>query len=456
LEAAIAAVRRHAPDFMPDPSFASIQQALSTGTAASRAAAGVYLLTNPAGGLALLVHAEDATGAGVTPVDLPGLTDDALNDLLRDWFAAYGAYLSARTKDARDVARNAWHAQLDATTARLWDLAMGPIAAALQTRFGPTDTLPPGQVPVVTLIPTGLLALLPLHAAWMTAGPATGTDSRPVAGRAGEGGERSRHYFLDAFAVRYAPSATSLGHSLGRTGDPAPVARLLAVDEPWPVRAGPLPNSSREVAAIADLFAEPTVRAKAAATRDAVLAALPGQQVAHFSCHGANDWDDPLATGLLMAHNDLLTVRDLLAANLPGARLATLSACETGLVGGRLPDEVVMLPSALAQAGYAGVAASLWSVADISTAMLMVRFYQFWRTDGLAPVDALRAAQRWLRDTTNQEKSDYFEQFVPITGERMSDSVAVEFFTAALVQGGANARTFEHPYWWSAFYLTGA
>ena len=64
------------------------------------------------------------------------------------------------------------------------------------------------------------------------------------------------------------------------------------------------------------------------------------------------------------------------------ARLATLSACETGIVGTDLPDEVVMLPSALLEAGYAGVAASLWSVADFSTAMLMVRFYQCWRQKG--------------------------------------------------------------------------
>ena len=92
-----------------------------------------------------------------------------------------------------------------------------------------------------------------------------------------------------------------------------------------------------------------------------------------------------------MAHDEMLTVADLLDKRLPGARLATLSACETGVVGTNLPDEVVALPTAFTQAGFAGVVASLWSVADVSTAMLMERFYRLWREEGRTPAQALRA-----------------------------------------------------------------
>jgi CHAT domain-containing protein len=87
----------------------------------------------------------------------------------------------------------------------------------------------------------------------------------------------------------------------------------------------------------------------------------------------------------------LLTVRDLLESEQPGRRLVTLSACETGIVGTELPDEVVALPSALLQAGFGGVAASLWSVADISTAMLMEHFYR-----GL--IEAIDAARSIVRN----------------------------------------------------------
>jgi CHAT domain-containing protein len=54
------------------------------------------------------------------------------------------------------------------------------------------------------------------------------------------------------------------------------------------------------------------------------------------------------------------------------------------------------------QEGFGGVVASLWSVADISTAMLMEHFYRCWREDKLPPAEPLRAAQRWLRDTSNR------------------------------------------------------
>ena len=52
----------------------------------------------------------------------------------------------------------------------------------------------------VTLIPSGLLALLPLHAAW------TEDASTPT----------GRRYFLDEFTVSYAPSALALGHARER------------------------------------------------------------------------------------------------------------------------------------------------------------------------------------------------------------------------------------------------
>lgn len=237
--------------------------------------------------------------------------------------------------------------------------------------------------------------------------------------------------------------------------------RVLAVDEPQPVRGGPLSNSSREVAAIVDHFDQRTILAHEQATRPAVLAALAaGVDVAHFSCHGGNNWGQPLETALSMANYTLLTVRDLLELRLPGARLASLSACETGLVGTQLPDEVVMLPSALLQAGFAGVAASLWSVADVSTAMLMARFYDLWQGAGVAPVQALRQAQQWVRDTTNQEKADYFAihvpEWQPSGATKMAAGVAAEFFNEMeLRKDGSAARTFAHPFWWAAFTFTG-
>ena len=117
----------------------------------------------------------------------------------------------------------------------------------------------------------------------------------------------------------------------------------------------------------------------------------------------------------MMANDKVLTIKDLFELNLAGARLATLSACETGVPGTRLPDEVVSLPSAFIRAGFAGAIGSLWTISDKSTAMLMTRFYQLWRAEGMPPVFALAEAQRELRED----------------------------------------KRFCHPFYWAAFYMSG-
>jgi CHAT domain-containing protein len=141
------------------------------------------------------------------------------------------------------------------------------------------------------------------------------------------------------------------------------------------------------------------------------------------------------------------------------ARLAVLSACETGIIGLRLPDEVVSLPSALVKAGFAGVLASMWEVEDQSTAMLMQRFYAQWRTKGMAPVQALQEAQRWLRNATARDKTMFSIQRVPAPFRQVIATLTtINFIAYRLVNAILRRRTerpFEHPYSWAAFYLTG-
>jgi CHAT domain-containing protein len=77
--------------------------------------------------------------------------------------------------------------------------------------------------------------------------------------------------------------------------------------------------------------------------------------VFHFISHGMNNWETPLERGLLMAEDTLVTVADFFQLDLNRARLGVLSACETGIIGTDLPDEVINMPTALMHAGLAGV-----------------------------------------------------------------------------------------------------
>ena len=427
-------------DFLQDANFAQVR-------AATADAPLCYLLATPAGGLALVVGPQS-----VQPVWLDSLTEERvlewLNGTASDpkmggWLDTYQNWLIERTQRAHQ----AWLTTIDGITHQLWIHIMQPLAAALRQVKLSAVSNDSTCAPMVTLIPTGGLALLPLHAAW--------TEDAFTPTR--------RRYFMDEFIVNYAPSALALAHALGRA-EMSSTERFLAVEEPRATGASALPNVHAEVAAIAALFDNPVILAYEKATRQAVLDALPKADVVHFSCHGSNDWQSPLDSGLLMADDDtgedvMLTVRDLLSSAQTGGRLATLSACETGIVGTKLPDEVVALPSALLQAGYGGVVASLWSVADISTTMLMEYFYAGWRKKGgnkLSPAQALRAAQIWLRDTTNKEKADYFKRYSHelSTKLRMPEADAIKLY-GDFMSRYPDARDFTHPFWWAAFYLTG-
>ena len=90
----------------------------------------------------------------------------------------------------------------------------------------------------------------------------------------------------------------------------------------------------------------------------------------------------------------MLTVGELYSMNL-NADLVTLSACETGLGKVANGDDVVGLTRGFLFAGARSIVASLWSVDDKATAMLMETFYR-----NLVIMDkeeALRQAQITIR-----------------------------------------------------------
>ncbi len=458
LDAAIAAIRQVPgyQDFFLPPTFAKIQQA------ATPDAPLVYLATTPVGSVALVVRSEQTPSAAsgqalrisanhdspasddsppdhdqprrVSAVWLDGLTEAGLLAAIVGPAddPALGGYLGAydgwRRNPRSPAARDRWHTALDQTTRWLWDSLMGDVVRALTAQ---------GYQRAV-LVPTGLLGLLPLHAA------STEDATRPT----------GRRYALDALALSYAPNVGALAAGQETAARVRPDG-VLAVDNP----DGSLLFSAHEVEAVLSYF--PSGHGKAlrgsAAIRVAVLDQLTNFPIYHLSTHGWAGWDEPLQGGLLLAGGQRLTLADILDLRLAGARLAVLSACETGIPGVKVPDEVVSLPTGLVQAGVAGVVASLWAVNDLSTAMLMERFYRLWREDGLPPAEALRQAQIWLRDSTNREKAEYFRRDVPaLAGVRMPEMVAAELYVERMLQPDGDARQFAHPFHWAAFSMTGA
>jgi CHAT domain-containing protein len=105
-------------------------------------------------------------------------------------------------------------------------------------------------------------------------------------------------------------------------------------------------------------------------------------------------------------------VQDVYGLNLASADLVVLSACETQLGARSRGDDVVGLNRAFLYAGAPSVIASLWSVNDQATAVLMAAFYRELRA-GASKAVALQRAQAETR------------------------------------------ALYPHPYYWAAFVLTG-
>jgi CHAT domain-containing protein len=288
------------------------------------------------------------------------------------------------------------NAELEALLGTLWLKVMQPVAAKLAD-FGVTLGAE------LTLLPQGDLALLPLHAAW-----------RMVDGH--------RRAILDDYIVSYAPSGAvlatarerlarrkvdkvvdSYGHGKG----------LFGVFNPPTVAMTTLSQAEKtELPALQSLF---MARGDAVntcigyeVTLQRVLAEAPRAGYIHFACHGRFDQNEPEKSGLALAGEHLTVPHIIRKLRLPHCRLATLSACETGVVDVvYLQDEFIGLPAAFLQVGAIGVIATLWNVLDKATAALFPHFFSVHLKDGQnAPAAALRQAVLWLRDIGTFEHSD--------------------------------------------------
>ncbi|HEX5297245.1 MAG TPA: CHAT domain-containing protein [Streptosporangiaceae bacterium] len=346
----------------------------------------------------------------VTVIPLAGAPEAALEERLAVFRAGY---------EQRQAAPEAWHTALD------------DVAGWLGREVGRalTEVIPAGAD--IVLIGGGALGLLPVHAAWLS-GTAQG----------------GRRYLLDQVRIRHAPNIASVRRGQAGPGA-AHASSVFLVDDPRPSTL-PIREARLDQAVLARYFRECVAVRGPDATRLAVLHTITegGRDVIHLSCHARANVTRPMETAFLLAGDDTMTVRDLFGAPAGRARLGVLAGCETGVAGSSLPDEALGLPTALMAAGVPGVIASAWAIPDHRvTAVLLARFYELWQTAGQPPAEALRQAQRWVRDSTNGEKTTDYPWYGGAYRGHTGGAAHRLWLTA---------RTHQHPYWWAGFTFTGA
>ncbi|MGI0497996.1 CHAT domain-containing protein, partial [Limnospira platensis] len=288
------------------------------------------------------------------------------------------------------------------------------------------------------LIPHRYLHLFPLHAL-------------PVATGEGEG-----KFLQDLFpkGVTYAPNCQLLQQAQNRQR--SHFNQLFAIQNP----TADLDWADVEIQIIRTLFPDRNTLAGNNATTAKLLDEQRQEilsQTHHlfFSCHAAFNPDSPLDSGLLLA-DGILTLENIIAnLNLSNCSLVTLSACETGQVAVDQTDEYISLSSGFILAGSPSVLVSLWSVNQVSTALLLIRTYELLQQQPGQLAQSLQAAQKWLRETTVSGFEQWRQQ-CPLFSQEWREALQPVFAQMGQNQEeGINHRPYQSPYHWAAFCIVG-
>ncbi|MEM7585822.1 MAG: CHAT domain-containing tetratricopeptide repeat protein [Acidobacteriota bacterium] len=249
---------------------------------------------------------------------------------------------------------------------------------------------------------------------------------------------------LVAFGDPHYPTS-SVASSVERiAAEPPPLPRLRSALQSAQNRGlldfSRLPETGREVAAIGELFADARDEARIYlgfdATEERVKAEVTDARYIHFAAHGVPDPEIPANSFIALTpplglpndrENGILQGWEITDTLRLDADLVVLSACATAAGPERGGEGLMSLSRAFQIAGARTVAASLWSVADDSTAELMIRFYRHLLA-GEPKDEALRKAQMELIAGPTADQS----------GDRKTA-----------------ARDFSAPYHWAAFQLIG-
>ncbi len=129
-----------------------------------------------------------------------------------------------------------------------------------------------------------------------------------------------------------------------------------------------------------------------------------------------------------------------------------IAACETGLTDIRdSTDEYIGLPSGFLYAGVTSIISTLWAVNDVSTAILMIRFYELFLSETRPPVAiALRESQLWLRSLTVKGLREWVEESKLLSSDHKE--VIKNIYRLGYKQ---DYQPYEKPIYWAAFCATG-
>ena len=177
-------------------------------------------------------------------------------------------------------------------------------------------------------------------------------------------------------------------------------ALALGLSEPSQIndRSFPaLPNVETEIKQVQNIFAESTGVLNDRFTRDRIRQELAetSYPIVHIATHGQFS-SEPEDTFLVTGNNEKLTITELdriirsTATQNEPVNLIALTACQTAVGDERA---ALGLAGIAIQAGANSALASLWSISDEYTPVVVENFYLGWRDSNLSKAKALQQAQ---------------------------------------------------------------
>jgi CHAT domain-containing protein/tetratricopeptide (TPR) repeat protein len=191
------------------------------------------------------------------------------------------------------------------------------------------------------------------------------------------------------------------------------------------------------------------IRLNEAFTAAALAEALAERSpIVHIASHFVFEPAQESSSYLLLGDGSRLTLAELVKMRFDGVDLIALSACDTATSGGHRQSgrEIEGFGALVQRQGARNVLATLWPVADLTTAALMRTFYHNRYVAGLALPDALRRAQLSLLSGTI--KSD---PWVRTRGLLIPEEESEK------EEGGARKSYAgpDHPFYWAPYILMG-
>lgn len=307
---------------------------------------------------------------------------------------------------------------------------------AVSTALGPAVLVPAREflreagLRDIEVVTSGLLGGLPLHAL------------RPPE----ENGAASECW-LDLAVVRYIPGRWA---TTGTASGPARPS-VVAVTDPRGGLDCALHEPETLPARLGTRYLAPVSGDRTAW----LLTALRSATTAHFACHAYWNPDDPLTSWIDLGAPHRLTITSVLDLVAPGLGLVVLSCCSTGVATESLADELLGFGTAFLLTGAKSVVCSTWDLSDLSSSLVMCRFYQLLG-QGTDPAVALREAQLWLPTVTRADIERLVaEALDTVPGALLPPGLAVEAEQLLWQDTAPGHRPFRHPADWAGFACHG-